>query len=237
MQQVENQGYQDATRSVDERVQNLLSQMTLAEKIGQMTQVEKNSIKPEEVTEYFIGSVLSGGGGNPEPNNVHEWRKMVQAYMAASLKTRLGIPMIYGVDAVHGHSNVVGAVIFPHNVGLGAAHDADLIKRIAQVTASEVLATNVHWDFAPAVSVPQDARWGRTYEGYSENTDLVSELGAAYVRGLQTKDEHDEWVLASVKHFAGDGGTTWDSRKEMPYSSSTNWQAASPNWRIDQGDT
>lgn len=237
MQQVENQGYQDATRSVDERVQNLLSQMTLAEKIGQMTQVEKNSIKSEEVTEYFIGSVLSGGGGNPEPNNVHEWRKMVQAYMVASLKTRLGIPMIYGVDAVHGHSNVVGAVIFPHNVGLGAAHDADLIERIAQVTASEVLATNVHWDFAPAVSVPQDARWGRTYEGYSENTDLVSELGAAYVRGLQTKDEHDEWVLASVKHFAGDGGTTWDSRREMPYSSSTNWQAASPNWRIDQGDT
>ena len=134
---------------------------------------------------------------------------MVLSFMDASLQTRLGIPMIYGVDAVHGHSNVVGAVIFPHNVGLGATRDADLVERVAQVTASEVLATNVHWDFAPAVSVPQDVRWGRSYEGFSENTELVTEMGVAYLRGLQCKNEHGEWVLASVKHFAGDGGTEW----------------------------
>ncbi len=225
------------TQTIEERVQALLSQMTLAEKIGQMTQVEKNSIPPEDVTTYFIGSVLSGGGGTPPINNVQEWRNMVQAYMNASLKTRLAIPMIYGVDAVHGHGNLKNATIFPHNIGLGATRDANLVERIAHATAREMLATNVHWNFAPAVSVPQDIRWGRTYEGYSENTDLVAELGAAYVRGLQTPSETGEWVLASVKHFVGDGGTTWNSRKDMPYLVANNWQAASPNWRIDQGDT
>lgn len=229
--------YQDKTRPIDERVADLLGQMTLAEKIGQMAQAEKNSIPPEDVTTHLMGSVLSGGGGNPAINTMAEWRNMVQAYMQASLKTRLGIPLIYGVDAVHGHNNVKDATIFPHNIGLGATRDADLVQRIGKATASEVLATNVHWNFAPAVSVPQDIRWGRTYEGYSENTDLVGELGAAYVRGLQTKFEHAEWVLASVKHFVGDGGTTWDSRKDMPYALANNWQAASPNWRIDQGDT
>ncbi|MEL7436875.1 MAG: glycoside hydrolase family 3 N-terminal domain-containing protein, partial [Chloroflexota bacterium] len=152
------------------------------------------------------------------------------------LDTRLGIPIIYGSDAVHGHSNVKGAVIFPHNVGLGASRDADLVERVAHATAIELLATNVHWDFAPAVSVPQDIRWGRTYEGFSEDTSLVTELGVAYVHGLQRQTETGEWVLPSVKHFAADGGTEWDSRKEMPYHSSVNWQAASPNWRIDQGD-
>ncbi|MCL4256267.1 MAG: beta-glucosidase, partial [Anaerolineae bacterium] len=225
------------TQAIDERIKSLLSQMTLAEKIGQMTQAEKNSIPPEDVGKYFIGSVLSGGGGTPEINNTQEWRKMVQAYMNASLKTRLAIPMIYGVDAVHGHGNLKNATVFPHNIGLGATRDADLIERIGRATAHEILATNIHWNFAPAVSVPQDIRWGRTYEGYSENTDLVAELGAAYVRGLQTPSETGEWVLASVKHFVGDGGTTWDSRKDMPYMVANNWQAASPNWRIDQGDT
>jgi beta-glucosidase len=229
--------YQDSSRPIDERVQDLLSQMTLAEKIGQMTQPEKNSVPPEDVTAYFLGSVLSGGGGNPDVNNVTEWRKMVQAYMEASLKTRLAIPMIYGSDAVHGHNNVKGATIFPHNIGLGATRDTDLVTRIGKATASEMLATNVHWNFAPAVSVPQDIRWGRSYEGYSENTDLVCKLGEAYIRGSQGKFPNGDWALASVKHFAGDGGTTWDSRKDMPYTQANNWQAATPNWRIDQGDT
>jgi len=228
--------YRDASQSIESRVQDLLAQMTIEEKVGQMTQVEKNSITPEDTKKYFIGSILSGGGGNPDPNNVVEWRRMVQSFMNASLETRLAIPMIYGSDAVHGHSNVKGATIFPHNIGLGAARDTDLIERIATATAKELLATNVHWDFAPAVSVPQDIRWGRTYEGYSENTDLVSEIGAAFVRGLQVKMDSGEWVLGSVKHFVGDGGTEWDSRKDMGYTSATNWQAASPNWRIDQGD-
>jgi len=225
---------------IHQKVKDLLSKMTLAEKIGQMTQVEKNSLTPQDITDYAIGSVLSGGGGNPEINNVNEWRKMVIQYMEASTKTRLGIPLVYGVDAVHGHNNVIGATIFPHNVGLGASRDADLVERIGYATASEVLATNVHWNFAPAVSVPQDIRWGRTYEGYSENTDVVRELGAAYVRGLQrTQENHDNWVLASVKHFVGDGGTEWDSRQSsMPNALvQNNWQSANENWKIDQGDT
>lgn len=234
--QLEKTLYQEPSQSIENRVQNLLDQMTLAEKIGQMTQVEKNSIKPEDVMTYFIGSILSGGGGNPTHNTFENWRKMVQAYMQASLETRLSIPMIYGSDAVHGHSNVKGAVIFPHNVGLGATRDANLVERIAHATAIELLATNVHWDFAPAVSVPQDIRWGRSYEGFSEDTHLVTELGLAYARGLQKRTESGEWVLPSVKHFAADGGTEWDSRKDIPNYAPSNWQAASQNWRIDQGD-
>ena len=235
MQQSTKTALQTA-ESIDARVQTLLQQMTLAEKIGQMTQVEKNSITPEEVTTHFIGSVLSGGGGNPEENNVHEWRRMVEAYLSAALETRLSIPLVYGADAVHGHGNVRDAVVFPHNIGLGATRDADLVERIGRVTAAEVLATNIHWNFAPAVSVPQDIRWGRTYEGYSENTDLVAELGAAHTRGLQHRRESGEWVLASVKHYVADGGTTWDSRADVPGGDNENWQAASENWRIDQGD-
>ena len=222
---------------IDIRVQDLVSQMTLAEKIGQMTQVEKNSITPEDVKNYFIGSILSGGGGNPETNNVHTWRAMVLDYMQASLETRLGIPIMYGSDAVHGHNNVYGATIFPHNIGLGATNDADLVERIAAATAKEMLATNVHWDFAPSVSVPQDIRWGRTYEGYSENTALVSKLGAAYVRGVQSPSINGEQSLASVKHFAADGGTQWGSRTDTSAYNTDNWQAASAEWQIDQGDS
>lgn len=229
--------YKDSSQAIDARVSDLLAQMTLAEKIGQMTQVEKNSIMPEDVTNYFIGSILSGGGGNPKKNNATEWRLMVQSFMKASLKTRLEIPMIYGSDAVHGHNNVKDATIFPHNIGLGATANADLVERVAHATAKELLATNVHWDFAPAVSVPQDIRWGRSYEGFSENTALVSELGIAYMKGLHTQKDSGEWVLASVKHFAGDGGTEWDSREDLFETVNSNWQAASEKWRIDQGDT
>ena len=230
--------YQSQSQPIDARVNDLLNRMTLAEKIGQMTQIEKNSITPEAVHQHFIGSILSGGGGNPEPNTVVEWRKMVQVFMNASLKTRLGIPIIYGSDAIHGHNNVYGATIFPHNIGLGATCDTDLVERIAHATAEALLATNVHWDFAPAVTVPQDIRWGRTYEGFSENTALVSELGAAYVRGLQRKSANGDWVLASVKHFVGDGGTEWGSSRTRANlaTSDLNWQAATENWRIDQGD-
>jgi beta-glucosidase len=203
--------------------------MTLAEKIGQMTQVENRSITPAEVTRQAIGSVLSGGGGNPDPNTPESWAAMVRGYQEAALKTRLGIPLLYGVDAVHGHSNVRGAVVFPHNIGLGASRDAQLVERIGQITAVEAQATGVHWVFAPAVSVPQDIRWGRTYEGFSEDPDLVSRLGLAHLRGLQNTDgvpnlAHPRTVLASVKHFVGDGGTTWGSN-------------TTTGWIIDQGVT
>ncbi len=237
MQTEINNRYGDPAANITERVEALLAQMTLAEKIGQMTQVEKNSITPEEVTARAIGSVLSGGGGNPDPNNAQNWREMVQSFAKAALETRLAIPLIYGVDAVHGHSNVVGATIFPHNVGLGAAGDADLIERIAQVTARELLATNVHWDFAPAVSTPQDVRWGRSYEGYSEQTELVTKLAMAFIRGLHTKDEQGRWVLPSVKHFVGDGGTTWGSTVRAPWLPGSNWQGPTEMFQIDQGDT
>ena len=157
-------------------VERLLSQMTLEEKVGQITMVENNSIKPDQVAEFFIGSILSGGGGNPEPNSPQRWREMVCGFQQAALQTRLGNPLIYGVDAVHGHNNVKGAVIFPHNIGLGAARDPELVERIGRITAKELLATSVHWTFAPAVCVAQDLRRGRTYEAYSEDSDVVAEL-------------------------------------------------------------
>ncbi|MGD2206031.1 MAG: glycoside hydrolase family 3 N-terminal domain-containing protein [Anaerolineae bacterium] len=221
--------YQNPTVPIIERVRDLLARMTLAEKIGQLTQVENLSITPAEARQHVIGSVLSGGGGNPEPNTPENWATMVRGYQEAALQTRLGIPLLYGADAVHGHNNVKGAVIFPHNIGLGATRDAPLAKRIGRITATEALATGIHWVFAPAVSIPRDIRWGRTYEGFSEDTGLVSTLGVAQLRGLQNTDGapdlgHPRTVLASVKHFVGDGGTAWGSN-------TTN------DWIIDQGVT
>jgi beta-glucosidase len=221
--------YQDPTAPIVERARDLLVRMTLAEKIGQMTQVENRSITPAEVAQHAIGSVLSGGGGNPEPNTPENWATMVRGYQEAALQTRLSIPLLYGADAVHGHSNVRGAVVFPHNIGLGASGDAHLANRIGQITAAEALATGIHWAFAPAVSIPQDIRWGRTFEGFSEDTGLVTQLGVAQLQGLQNRDGspdlgHPRTVLASVKHFVGDGGTTWGSND-------TN------DWIIDQGVT
>ena len=162
--------YKDPTASVEQRVEDLLGRMTLAEKIGQMTQVEKNSIKKDDIAGKFIGSLLSGGGGAPDPNTAENWLAKVNDFQGDALKTRLGIPLIYGVDAVHGHNNLRGATIFPHNIGLGAAGDADLVRQIGRATAEEMAATGIPWNFAPTVAVPQDIRWGRTYEGYAENT-------------------------------------------------------------------
>lgn len=213
-----------AEATPSERAASLLAEMTLAEKIGQMTQVEKNSITPDEVGAYSIGSVLSGGSGYPPNNTPAGWRRMVNAYQQAALSTRLRIPILYGVDAVHGHGAARGATIFPHNIGLGAANDPGLVQRIGRATAEEMAATDVHWNFAPVAAVPQDIRWGRTYEGYGEDTALVAELGAAYVQGLQ---ESSPAILATPKHFLADGGTTWDT------ASATNLNHP---YRLDQGD-
>lgn len=206
----------------EQRVDALLAQMTLAEKIGQMTQVEKNSIKRGDITKYFIGSLLSGGGGYPSPNTGAAWAKMVDGFQQEALATRLAIPLIYGVDAVHGHNNVYGATIFPHNIGLGATRDADLVRRIGEATALEMAATGIPWNFAPVVAVPQDIRWGRTYEGYSENIDLVSTLGVAFIKGLQSGAGQP--MLATPKHFIGDGGTAWGTSQAS-------------GGKLDQGDT
>ena len=208
--------YMDPEAAIQDRVEDLLVRMTLAEKIGQMTLVEKNSIKDKDITDKFIGGLLSGGGGYPSRNTPEGWSEMVNGFQEYALQTRLGIPLIYGVDAVHGHGNLRGATIFPHNIGLGATRDPDLVERIGRTTAVEIAATGIYWNFAPVVAVPQDIRWGRTYEGYSENTELVSKLGAAYIKGLQNVGSSPNLsapttVLATAKHFVGDGGTAWGS--------------------------
>ena len=192
-------------------IEQLLDEMTLAEKIGQMTQVSEDSITPDEVRRHFIGSVLSGGNGNPSPNTPPAWVDMIGGFAAAADATRLGVPLIYGVDAVHGHSNVRGATVFPHNIGLGAIDDPELLHRIGRITALEMAATGAHWAFAPTVAVPQDIRWGRTYEGYGRDPDLVSRLGAAIVAGLQGSADDEARAMACPKHYLGDGGTAWAS--------------------------
>src|SRR5450631_3912756 len=218
--------YKDASRPVADRVKDLLSQMTLDEKIGQMTLVEKDSMHIDDVALLGIGGVLSGGGGSPRGANTPEgWAAMVDNFQQAASQSRLGIPIIYGVDAVHGHNNLYGAVIYPHNIGLGAAGDVDLVQRIGQATADEMIATGIYWDYAPVVAVAQDIRWGRTYESYSENTALVSSLSSALIRGLQgAKLSDPNSVLATAKHFVGDGGTKWGSSTTTGY-------------KIDQGIT
>lgn len=197
-------------------VASLLSSMTLDEKIGQMTQPEKNSVKAGDIARLSLGSVLSGGGGNPEPNTPMAWRAMVEGFQQEALQSRLKIPLLYGVDAVHGHNNVVGTTIFPHNIALGATRDADLVRRIGRATALEVAATGVRWDFAPAVSIPQDIRWGRTYEGYSQDPQVVSELAVAYIEGLRGEAWNSPTsVLPSVKHFVADAAATWGTSKRV----------------------
>lgn len=222
--------YLDSSQPLEARVEDLLARMTLAEKIGQMTQVENYSITPEQVTEYFIGSVLSGGGSYKN-NTPEEWRGMVEGYEQAALKTRLGIPLVFGVDAMHGHAHIAGATFFPQNIGLGATGDADVVERIGRATAEQVAATAIQWNFAPVVAVPQDIRWGRTYEGYGENTELVTKLGTAYVKGLQniegkTDLTNPETVLATPKHFVADGGTAFASSKTINQG----------QYLLDQGD-
>lgn len=204
---------------IEDRVEDLLARMTLEEKIGQMTLVEKNSIEEADLIDYHIGGLLSGGGGYPFPNNAENWAAMVDGYQEIAMQTRLHIPIIYGVDAVHGHNNVFGATIFPHNIGLGAANDPELMERIGQATAKELIATGIYWDYAPVTAVVQDIRWGRTYEAYGENTELVTTLATAYLRGLQGESLDDPYtVLGTPKHYIGDGGTGYDTSTTGEYS-------------------
>ncbi len=219
--------YLNPTLPIDQRVADLLARITLEEKVGQMTLIEKNSIaNPDDIATFGLGGLLSGGGGYPRGNNTPAgWAEMVNGFQEAALSTELAIPLIYGVDAVHGHSNVEGTVIFPHNIGLGAANNPALMEEIGRITAEEMVATGIYWNYAPAVSVPQDIRWGRTYEGYSENPDIVVNLAPAYLRGLQGDDlASAETVIGTPKHYVGDGGTAVGS-------STTN------DYILDQGDT
>jgi beta-glucosidase len=182
----------------------------LDEKIGQMVQVDIAALQDRaDIQKYFLGSMLSGGGHDPGDNRAGAWLKAVNEYESWALKTRLKIPLIYGIDAVHGHNNVDGAVIFPHDIGLGATHDPELVQQAEHVTAREVAGTGIRWAFAPCVAVAQDERWGRTYESFGASTELVSQLGVAAVRGFQGNQLSPDStsVLACAKHFLGDGGT------------------------------
>ena len=196
--------------TVTAQVDALMGKMTLAQKIGQMVQTERMSITPEEVRRWHIGSVLSGGGSCPGENTVRDWVNMTDAYWAASMEAdsgHLAIPVLYGVDAIHGNNNVTEATLFPHNIGLGAARDPDLMERIAQVTAREILAAGVDWTFAPTLAVARNSQWGRTYESYSEDPLIVGSYSGRFVNGLQG-DLGTDSVVSCIKHWVGDGGTT-----------------------------
>jgi beta-glucosidase len=190
------------------KARELLSQMNLDEKVGQMVQVDMNGLKDVvNIQKYALGSMLSGGDSDPADITGKGWFASCSNFQSYALKTRLKIPMLYGIDAVHGHNNVDGAVLFPQNIGLGATRDAALVQKAARVTAEEVSGTAIQWAFAPCIAVAQDERWGRTYESYGENTDLVTQLGAAAVRGFQQRLPRGGYILACAKHFIGDGGT------------------------------
>jgi beta-glucosidase len=200
-------------------VAQLLAKMTLEEKIGQMIQADIASISPEELRTYRLGSILAGGGAAPGDNvrtTPQAWLDLTDRFFRASLAANSAahapIPILFGIDAVHGHAKVVGATIYPHNVGLGAAHDPELVHRIGQATAEEVATTGIDWTFAPTVAVARDVRWGRSYESYSESPELVAAYAAAMVTGLQGERGTARFMmpgrtLSSVKHFLGDGGT------------------------------
>lgn len=217
--------YRASSMPTEVRVIDLLSRMTLEDKIAQMTLVEKGSIQPRDVQEFGIGGVLSGGGGSPSSNTPAAWAEMVDGYQQAALDAHFGIPLIYGVDAVHGHNNLFGATIFPHNIGLGATRNPALVEQICRATALETIATGIYWNYSPVVAVLQDIRWGRSYEVYGEDTALVTEMALACIRGLQGDDIRDPLtMLASVKHYVGDGGTAWGS-------------STTGDYQIDQGVT
>ena len=209
--------------SIDGEVSKLVSSMTLEEKIGQMTQVDYRYLADKsDIKKYFLGSILSGGGSTPPTNQPSSWVELYNGFQQEALKTRLKIPLIYGIDAVHGHNNVLGATMFPHNIGLGCMDDKALVQEIAAATAAEVKATGLDWTFAPCVAVAQDERWGRTYESYSEDSDIVTELGVASTIGYQGRTLNKNSVLACAKHFVGDGNTV--------FGTGTNW------YKIDRGD-
>ena len=224
--------YKNPELPVIDRVRDLLSYMTLEEKIGQMTQVDRQFLESDSVTPaasvndigtYYLGSLLSGGGSTPSKNFPKAWAEMYDGFQKIALSTRLGIPIIYGIDAVHGHNNVVGATIFPHQIGLGCTNNPQLVEDVYRATAEEVAATGIDWDFAPCLAVPRDERWGRTYEGFGETPDIVKKMAGAAVKGLQSdRLDNPTSILACAKHFIGDGGTKWGTGLDE---------------KMDQGDT
>ncbi|MEU4175958.1 glycoside hydrolase family 3 N-terminal domain-containing protein [Streptomyces sp. NPDC026589] len=215
--------YQNANLPVKQRVADLLGRMSPAEKAGQMTQAEREALRaPGDIAAYGLGSLLSGGGSAPTPNTAAAWAKMTDAYQLRTRTTRFQIPLIYGVDAVHGHNNVDGATIMPHNIGIGAGRDPERAERTGAITAKEVRATGVPWNFAPCVCVTRDERWGRSYEAFGEDPALVEAMETV-IQGMQGSPSGEDLdradkVLGSAKHFVGDGGTAYGSSTTGSYT-------------------
>lgn len=219
-----NSPYLNPNLSVQERVSDLMGRMNDREKIGQMVLVEKNSIQDlDDITQYNLGALLSGGGAGPKEDTPLAWLQMTNDFYAAAEKTCLGIPLLYGVDANHGNGNVLGSVIFPHFIGLGATRDPDLVRRVAQATADEMAATGIYWSFSPNLDVAKDYRWGKTYETFGSETATVSELGSAYLKGTQDNSNGYFNVVATAKHFIGGGA--------MEYGTSNN-----KDFKIEEGN-
>ncbi len=204
---VDNSNLSEA--EISKKVSELIESMTLDEKVGQMTQIDQRFLDTiTDLSTYSIGSLLSGGGSHPKVNEPQAWLDMYNKYQEETLKNRLGIPLIYGIDAVHGHNNVYGATIFPQNIGLGATNNSELVYKISEATSIEVAATGIDWTFSPCLSSPEDYRWGRTYEGFSSDPVLVEKLGKAAVEGYQNAlTNSGKKVVACAKHFIGDGNT------------------------------
>ncbi len=232
----ERPAYLDAGLAVERRVADLLGRMTLEEKIGQMTQAERGAVAdtPEVIAGWGLGSVLSGGGSTPTPNTPTAWVEMVNEFQSQALSTRLGIPLIYGIDAVHGHANVYGATVFPHNIGLGATRDPALVREIGQATAEEVRATGIPWTFGPCICVARDERWGRTYESFSEDPTLVARMETIIdgLQGFGRAPIDADRVLATAKHYAGDGNTDFDEAIAATNEGKPWWEQ---RYTIDQG--
>ncbi|EKD33315.1 MAG: hypothetical protein ACD_76C00045G0001 [uncultured bacterium] len=213
-----NLPYQDPTLTIDQRVTDLMNRMTVAEKIGQMVLVEKNSIHDiNDITQYNLGALLSGGGAGPKQDIPLAWLQMTNEFQSAAKNTCLGIPLLYGIDAIHGHGNVFGATIFPHFIGLGATKDPDLVKRVAVATAEEMAATGIYWNFAPNLDVAKDIRWGKTYETFGSDTANVAQLGLAYLEGTQDSPNGYYNVLANPKHFLGGGNMEYGTSRNKKF--------------------
>ena len=216
--------YLNSDLPIQDRVDDLIKRMNDWEKIGQMVLIEKNSIHDlSDITRYNLGALLSGGGAGPKEDNPAAWLEMVNNFQVATEKTCLKIPLLYGIDAIHGNANVLEATIFPHSIGLGASYDPDLVKRVAAATAEEMTDTGIYWSFSPNLDVVQDTRWGKTYETFGSDTENVTQLGLAYLKGTQDYSNGYFNVLATLKHFIGGGA--------MEYGTARN-----KNFKIEEGN-
>lgn len=217
--------YNNPTIPIEDRVTDLLKRMTIEEKIGQMMLIDRKSLKSDDdIAAYGLGGLLSGMGSKPRRNTPAGWLAMINEYLRISRTSRLGIPIIYGADAIHGHTNLVDATVFPHAIGLGAAADRELVKKIALATTEELADTGIYWNFSPNLDVLGDPRWGRFYESFSSNPELVSELGSAYLEGIADYQSSSYHPIGTAKHFIGAGAMEWG-------------KSYNKNFKLDQGES